>query len=292
MRHMPSADPDSYDLIIIGGGPAGLQAALSAGRVRRTTLLLDSGDYRNAPAGHMHNVLGHDGVPPADLRRAAHEELSRYPSVEVRSVMATQIDEDGRDDVPVFDVVLHGGEGVTGRAVVLATGVRDVLPEIDGLADAWGQRVAHCPYCHGYELADGRLAVLGAALGARLTPILEPLATEVIVVGGPGEDLQEVLDEGDHLLLRLADGTVERVNGLFVRPPQVQAAPFARSLGLLMSDDGVHVRVDDRCRTSRAGIYAAGDMAVTGDATVPPGVVPHALATGSMAAVTAIADLG
>jgi thioredoxin reductase len=148
-----------YDAIIVGGGPAGLAAALTLGRSRRRVLLLDAGQGRNAPAAAVHNLLAHDGTPPQELRRIGHEQLGRYPTVEVREGAVHgghALPEEG------FRLELDGGDGVEARRLLLATGLADELPAIDGLAALWGRSAFHCPYCHGFEASGRRLAVLGA----------------------------------------------------------------------------------------------------------------------------------
>jgi|GEM_PF-5311955 len=146
------------DVIVVGGGPAGLSAALTLGRARRSTLVLDSRDYRNAPSPAAHNLLTRDGTPPGELRRIAREQLQAYPSVEIREIAAD-------DAVPLpaggFEVRLADGSTVAARRLLLATGLADELPRIAGLDRLWGRGAYHCPYCHGYELRDTPIAVLG-----------------------------------------------------------------------------------------------------------------------------------
>ena len=130
-----------YDVIVVGGGPAGLQAALTLGRMHQSALLIDSGQYRNEAAHRMHNFATHDGTPPADFRAAARKEIAAYETVEIRDTVALAIDPvDGN-----FAVTLDGGDRVSAARIVLATGVRDVLPAIPGLEALWGTVVAHCP---------------------------------------------------------------------------------------------------------------------------------------------------
>src|SRR4051794_25320343 len=139
---------EQYDAVVIGGGPAGLQATLTLARVHRTVLMVDSGAYRNDPATHMHNVVTHDGTPPADFRDAARKELAAYETATVRDASVTSLRRDGDR----FTVLL-GDEVLRARGVVLATGVVDTLPDRPGLAALFGTVVAHCPFCHGHELA-------------------------------------------------------------------------------------------------------------------------------------------
>jgi len=151
-----------YDAIIIGGGPAGLQAALTLGRMHRTVLLLDSGEYRNGTVLHMHNVIANDGTPPSDFRATARAQLAAYRDVELRSIAAEEIT--GAEDA--FDVRLADGAVVRSRRIILATGVADELPDVPGLAGLWGVRAFSCPFCDGHEHAGRPIAVLGAAARA------------------------------------------------------------------------------------------------------------------------------
>ena len=145
----------TYDAIIVGGGPAGLSAALYLGRVRRRTLVLDAGRPRNAPSPAAHGVFTRDGAPPEELLEAARRQLAAYPTLELRWIeaVAAQARSTG------FVVRLEDGSEVCGRRLLLACGVCDELPAIDGLAENWGKSVLHCVYCHGYEFADQQIAI-------------------------------------------------------------------------------------------------------------------------------------
>src|SRR3954451_5198177 len=145
----------SVDVIVIGGGPAGLQAALTLGRMRHSVLVVDSGDYRNGTVEHAHNLITHDGRSPEDLRAMARKDIAAYRTVELRSARVEQVTADGDEFVTTI-----GGDLVRARRVILATGLRDLLPDVDGLRDIWGVEAAQCPFCHGYEVADQRVAIL------------------------------------------------------------------------------------------------------------------------------------
>ena len=302
-------DPSSHPaadrtVVVIGGGPAGLQAALTLGRVHRDVLLLDAGEGRNAPATHMHNLVTRDGTPPAEFRRIAQAELAAYPTVEVRR---------GRVDVvrdlsakaggaTLYAVDLADGSSLTVRRVVLATGVRDELPDVPGLDALWGDLVAHCPFCHGHEFSGRRVAVLGAVPAAHLPALLRPVAAEVVVLTD-GEELSAPVDAevvGDRVLgverhdggvrVSLEQGRALDVAGLFVGTTLRQTAPFAEQLGLALNPSG-GVRVDERGRTSLRGVYAAGDMAHVPALPMPMASVAQAVAAGMMAGATVVADL-
>ncbi len=148
----------SYDVVIVGGGAAGLSAALVLGRARRKVAVIDAGAPRNAPAAHMQGFLSRDGMPPADLLTIGREEVTGY-GVEIIDGEVTTIE-------PGFVVHLASGERLTTRRILLTTGVSDELPAIPGVRERWGRDLLHCPYCHGWEVRDQPLGVLGTHPGA------------------------------------------------------------------------------------------------------------------------------
>ncbi len=162
-------EPETYDVAIIGGGPAGLSAALVLGRARRRVVVIDAGTPRNAPAAHMQGFLSRDGMPPAELLRAARAEVRRYgvEIVEDRVVDATA----------GFALRLAGGRTVEARRVLLATGATDELPDVAGARERWGRDLLHCPYCHGWEVRDQPIGVLGTGPG--------PSSTRTCSANGP-----------------------------------------------------------------------------------------------------------
>jgi thioredoxin reductase len=147
----------TYDIVVIGGGAAGLSAALVLARARRRVLVLDEGNPRNAPAAHLHGYLSRDGMPPADLLARGRDEVRSYGGV-VRTGRATQVVPFG---VAGLSVLVDDGSRLAARRVLVTTGLRDELPAVAGLTDRWARDVLHCPYCHGHEVRDQRLGVLG-----------------------------------------------------------------------------------------------------------------------------------
>lgn len=273
-----------YDAIIIGGGPAGLQAALTLGRMHRRTLLLDSGAYRNGTVRHAHNLLTNDGRDPAELRRLARAEIAAYDTVEIRdaAVSTVEREEDG------LIVTIDGGQ-LRARAVILATGVADELPPIPGLAEHWGDTVANCPFCHGHEFSGRPVAVVNAsAHAAALAAMLEPVASEVHVVAPA--DVRAVSGTDDGLRLELTDGTARDVAGAFVAPTWTVRGEIVDALGLERQESGA-VRTDPFGRTSVEGVYAVGDIAQPDHLPGPMFSLAAAIAGGQLAAVAVVQSL-
>lgn len=300
VHHRDMTTTQHTDIAIIGGGPAGLQAALTIGRVRRHATLFDDGTYRNATVRHMHNVITHDGTPPADFRAAARRELTAYDTVSVREERVGTVEREG----DLFRLTLGSGSVMTAYAVVLATGVRDELPPIPGLQDVWGDLVAQCPFCHAFEFAGRRIGIIGAAAAAHLSALMGPVAGELLVFA-EGEEVPDgatvtapvlsarmtgVERHDDGLRVTLDDGSTEDVAVLFVMPTLHQSAPFAEQLGLELNPSGA-VRIDEFGKTSVDGVMAAGDLAHLPALPKPMASVVMASAAGQMAGASAIARL-
>jgi len=295
-----------YDAIVIGAGPAGLQAALTLGRMHRSTLLLDSGEYRNGTVLHMHNMIGADGTPPAEFRSDARQELAAYGDVEIRDAAATSIS--GADDA--FRVDLADGSAVEGRRVVLATGVVDDLPAVPGLQDLWGTVAFSCPFCDGHEHAGKSIGILGAAPRAEhligllgrivgditVFPTSEPFSDEdrrLLEAKGArvsGAPVASVEKDDDEVRVRTADGEAA-VAGVFVASGTMrQRAPFAADLGLRVLESGC-IEIDEFGRTSLPGVFAAGDLAHRATLPGPMASVLLAAAAGQLAAIGIIQSL-
>ncbi|AKV87633.1 thioredoxin reductase [Microbacterium sp. CGR1] len=295
-----------YDAIVIGAGPAGLQAALTLGRMHRPTLLLDSGEYRNGTVLHMHNVVANDGTPPAEFRATARAQLAEYPDVELRDVGAQTVT--GSDGG--FVVRLADGETVETRHVVLATGVADDLPDIPGLQDLWGTKAFSCPFCDGHEHAGRSIGILGPAPRAEhligllgrivgditVFPVEQPFAAdETRTLEGLGvrvsaEPVAAVAPEAADVRITTAS-TAHTVAGVFVASGSLRhRAPFADQLGLELLPSG-SIEIDDFGRTSQPGVFAAGDLAHRASLPGPMASVLLASAAGQMAAVGVIQSL-
>ncbi|WP_144783901.1 NAD(P)/FAD-dependent oxidoreductase [Microbacterium sp. BH-3-3-3] len=273
-----------YDAIIIGGGPAGLQAALTLGRMHRRTLLLDSRDYRNGTVRHAHNLLTNDGRDPAELRRLGREEIAAYPDVQIRDAAVSAV---ARETDAL--TVAVGDEILRAHAIILATGVADRLPDIPGLAEQWGDRVANCPFCHGHEFAGRPVAIVnGSAHAAALGRMLEPVASEVHLVD-PAEVVR-VAGTTDGLALERTDGSVLEVAGAFVAPTWSSRADSVEGLGVELQESGA-VRTDPFGRTSIENVYAVGDLAHPDHLPGPLFSLAAAIAGGQLAAVAIVQSL-
>ena len=270
-----------WDAIILGGGAAGLATALMLGRALRRTLVIDVGSPRNRFASHMHGVLGHDGVPPQDLLARGRAEVARY-GVEVRPGRAARVDvADGGVVVTLDD----GGAPLTARALVLATGMTDVLPDVPGLAERWGSGVLHCPYCHGWEVRGQRLGVLAASpLSPHQAELVRQWSEHVTFftagLGGPLDEdvaarlrargvaleeaaVAEVLGDGGAVTgVRLADGRVVELDALFTGAMAQPHDDVVAHLGLDRADTpvGSFLAVDAFGTTSAERIWAAGNV--------------------------------
>lgn len=291
----------TYDAVIVGTGPAGLSAALTLGRVLRTTLLIDGGPGRNAASDGVHNFFSRDGITPQDLRKIALEQLAAYSTVEVRQGQADSVNAvDGE-----FEIALADGGPVRARRLLLTTGVVDELPAIPGLAERWGRSVVHCPYCHGWERRDLPLAVLALdEAGVRQAIHLRRFSSDVVVCLGTDFKLDEeqrqlfaardvtVLDkalasvdgDGDSLQsLVFSDGSRLERAALFVHAHVQQRSDLPTQLGCRILDDGA-VAINDLGQTSVPGVYAAGDMARRPTMPVAGAQVVLAAAEGTVAA--------
>ncbi|GAA2174824.1 NAD(P)/FAD-dependent oxidoreductase [Agrococcus versicolor] len=285
-----------YDALVIGGGTAGLSAALMLGRARRRTLVLDAGSPRNRFAAHMYGVLGHEGIDPASLLARGRDEVAAY-GVEVRAGDVVRV-EDAPDGVVAM---LADGSTVAARGIVLATGVTDALPPIPGLAERWGVTVLHCPYCHGWEVRDRTIGVLAtSAASVHQIELLRQWTDDVVAfVHAAGElpadvvarlrargirivraEVEAVLGEGTAIAaVRTVDGVEHAIDAIFTGGALEPHDGAVADLGLARVDGlaGSVLDVDPRGATSHPRIFAAGNV------VVPFGNVPLAMGAGSMA---------
>jgi thioredoxin reductase len=291
-------ETQSHDVVIVGGGAAGLSAALVLGRARRRVAVVDAGLPRNAPAAHMHGYLSRDGMPPSELLTAGRAEITRY-GVEIIDDTVGRID-------PGFAVLLGNGEVLATRRVLVATGVTDEIPDIPGVRERWGLDLLHCPYCHGWEVRDQPLGVLGSNPGAILhAQLVRQWSDDVVYFGHTQEPTPAEAAELDARGIRVVHGHVARLvveddhlTGVELTNGQViaRAAVFVRpvitphpddllaSLGCDLDAAGFAV-VDGTGRTSVAGVWGAGNV------IDPRAQVITAAGAGSAAAIAINADL-
>jgi thioredoxin reductase len=297
----------SWDVIIAGGGSAGLSAALMLGRMRRHVLMVDAGEPRNRFAGHMHGVLGRDHTSPLDLLAAGRADLARYETV---AFADGEVAEASALEGGGFSVTLTDGAQHETKRMLLATGLRDELPEVPGLTEQWGRGAFLCPYCDGWEHRDRRIAVIATTpMYLHATQMLRQLSDEVTLFAhglelapearaglvARGIAIEErpvasVVADGQRMLrgIRLADGTELPAEVIFVSPTPVPNDGALRALGaeFAAGPDGVEwVQVDPMGRTSVPGVWAAGNV------TDGRSSVPYAMSAGSMAGAAINADL-
>jgi thioredoxin reductase len=273
------------DVVVVGAGPAGLSAALILGRARKRVLVCDAGPRRNAAAQHVQGFLTQDGTPPIEMRRIARAQLAQYTSVEHREVGITRI-EGERDH---FRVTV-GDQVVSSRRVLLATGMVDLMPAIDGFAALWGKSIYQCPYCHGWEVRDQAFGCIVPAIEWIDYPlILRGWSSDVVMFTGGAfsipDDVRErvtragvrieerairrvVADaSGDHLESIEVDGGVRVARSAFFVHLKQRQTDLVASLGLELDPMG-YVKVDESNATSRAGIHAAGDLTTMGQSAI------------------------
>ena len=276
---------NTWEVIIAGGGVAGLSAALMLGRAGRQVLVIDAGEPRNRFAHAMHGVLGNEGVNPADLLARGRREVTLYGV----DLMDGNIEHVAARDSGV-DVTLRGGDQLSAKALVVASGMTDQLPDIPGLRERWGTSVLHCPYCHGWEVRGRRLGVLGVSpMSLHQAQLIRQWSDHIVLFAAPGlvdvtmserlaaRDVRvvgpalEVLGEGTDISgVRSADGETVAVDALFSASVPRPHDGFLTELGLERTDTpmGSFLAVDATGRTSSPRIWAAGNV-VNPAATVP-----------------------
>ncbi|MEX0790250.1 MAG: NAD(P)/FAD-dependent oxidoreductase [Actinomycetota bacterium] len=296
-----------WDCVIVGGGAAGLSAALVLGRARRTTLLIDSGGQSNLVSHGVGGLLGHDGQPPFALYAAGRRELTAYPTVEVREGEVVG----GAQEGTGFTLELAGGSHEAARRVLLATGMDYRYPQVPGIAQRWGRSVFHCPFCHGWEVRDLALGVLdGSAAGVHRALLLRMWSDDLtLFTNGPAEideaDAQTLAAAGvtvdDRPVARLVgdapdlsavqfeDGSQRPCGGLLIPVTMFQRSGLAGQLGAEPAEPGPvaadAVEVDPMFQTGVPGLFAAGDLS----AQMPS--VANAVAAGSKAAAAVVGSL-
>ncbi|GGX03322.1 thioredoxin reductase [Streptomyces malachitofuscus] len=294
-----------HDVVVVGGGAAGLSAALVLGRARQRTLVVDAGEPRNAPSAHMQGYLSRDGMSPAGFLALGREEIARY-GVELVRDRVTDVTR-GED----FTVVLEAGGVVRARRLIVATGLKDELPDVPGVAERFGQDVLHCPFCHGWEVRDEPFGVLASSAmsvhqalmvsqwSKNVTFFLHRVAEEELTdqdlrrlaAAGvdvvPGEVAELVVEDGRLAGVRLADGTTHARSVLFVGPRPLPQTSLLERLGAEMNETpfGAYPVVDPTGLTTVPGVWAAGNAIGFAEQVV------HAASGGYRAAAAIVGDL-
>lgn len=296
-----------WDCIVVGGGAAGLSAALVLGRARVRVLLIDSGGQSNLPAHGIGGLLGHDGRPPSELYALSRKELAKYPTVELCDASVASGERDGNR----FLLHLEDGSTEAARRVLLATGMDYSYPDVPGIAPMWGHSVFHCPFCHGWEARDQALGVLdGSSNGVHRALLLKMWSDDVtLLANGPAQfdgaeagklskagvaiderRVAQLEGEGDRLsAVKFDDGTSRPLGGLLVPVTLRQRSALAERLGASYAEAGPvvanAVQVDRMFRTEVPGLFAAGDSSVQ----MPS--MANAVAAGSNAAAAIVQSL-
>ena len=286
-----------FDVVIVGGGAAGLSAALVSARARRKVVVVDAGEPRNAPAAHLHGFLSRDGADPAEFLAAGRAEVAGYGGEFVTAeVLGIEHGDKGG-----FAVRLADGRTLTARGVIAANGLRDELPEVAGVRERWGRDVAHCPYCHGYEVRDTAIGVLGGdnrPFTLHQAVLLRQWSKDIVFFPHrmelsdeererltacgidivDGEVARLVVTDDELAGVELADGRVVARSALFVGPRFVPQDGLLKGLGCEVGDNG-WVAVDPSGRTSVPGVWAAGNVVDN------PAQLINAASAGSTAAI-------
>lgn len=314
---------DRYDVVVLGGGAAGLNGALMLVRSRRSVAVIDAGSPRNAPADGVHGLLARDGMSPAELVERGRAEVRGYGGHVVRGevVAVDRVDVAGAADAGTsggsaasghgFRVRLADGRTVLARRLLVTTGIVDVLPEIPGLREHWGRDVLHCPYCHGWEVRDRRIAILASGpMSVHQALLFSQLSADVVFLthtapAPSAEDAEKLTARGVSIVegevvavtsaadrltgVRLADGTVLDRDALVVAPRSAVRADFLTALGLSPEPHpagiGDRIPADPVGRTAVPGVWAAGNV------TEPTAQVGPSAAAGAMAGAQINAEL-
>ncbi|SDV46028.1 NAD(P)/FAD-dependent oxidoreductase [Chitinasiproducens palmae] len=285
-----------YDAIVVGGSYAGLAATMQLVRARRRVLVLDAGERRNRFAATSHGFLGQDGRPPADIAAQGRREVEAYPTLSWQEDLAVLAEKQG----DAFCVASASGKRFVAHTLILASGVIDELPDIDGLAERWGRSVFHCPYCHGYELDQGRIGVLAVGpvsmhhalmlpdwgqvtllTNASFTP--DAAQRAALAQRGVTVEACAVARIVEHAVVELTDGRRLAFAGLFTASRTHVANPLPAQLGCAFDEGpmGRYIRTDETRETSVQSVFACGDVARTA------GNVAFAVGDGAMAGVGA-----
>ncbi|MCE7054944.1 NAD(P)/FAD-dependent oxidoreductase [Algoriphagus sp. AGSA1] len=287
-------EASKFDVIIVGGSYAGLSAAMALGRSLRKVLVIDAGKPCNRQTPHSHNFLTQDGKTPAEISTLARQQVELYDTVTFLSDYAVS----GKKSEEGFEIQTESGKGFQSKKLILATGVKDIMPQIPGFAECWGISVIHCPYCHGYEVRNQKTGILANGdfafeFGKMITNWTGDLTlftngkstlTDEQTAKLTGKGVSVIETEIDHIShtngnleqLILKDGTNIPLQALYAKADFTQSSNLPSSLGIELTDHG-HIKVDPMQKTSIPGIYACGDS------TTQFRSVSYAVSTGTMA---------
>lgn len=291
-----------YDVIIIGGSYAGLSAAMALGRALKSVLVLDSGLPCNKQTPFSHNFLTNDGKTPAEIAKTAKEQVLAYPTVaffgdKVADAVKTA---DG------FTVTLERGETFLGHKLIFATGIKDILPDVSGLAECWGISVLHCPYCHGYEVKGVPTAILNNGDTAfEVAKLIRNWTDDLVIVTNGSADFSEeqwqfleqqnigvaeaevshiLHNEGYISAIVFNNNTSIPVKAAYIRAPFLQHCGLPEKLGCEITPEG-YIKINPMQQTTVPGVFACGDN------SEPMRAVAHAVFTGAMAGISASKEL-
>lgn len=270
--------PENFDVVIIGGSYSGLASAMALGRSLRKTLVIDSGSPCNRQTPYSHNFITQDGRPPLAIAADARKQVEQYPTVTFLNDWAESVVKMPGD----FRIETRSGSQFLARKIILATGVKDVMPDIPGFAECWGISVLHCPYCHGYEVRDEKTGILGNGDYAfEFAQLISNWTRDVIIftnglslltkdqrekLSGHGIRIVETCvtglehDSGALANITFADKSSIQLPVLYSKPSFVQHSGIPVALGCELNADG-YIQVDAFQKTTVAGVYACGDNA-------------------------------
>lgn len=267
-----------WECVVVGGGAAGLSAALVLGRARRRTLVLDVGGQSNRAADHVGGLLGLDGTPPHVLYARARDQIAAYDSVVFEDAEASDARAEGDGFVVTTDTEIRT------QCLVLATGMDYQVPDVPEFREHWGRQVFHCPFCHGWEVRDRKLAVYADEKTAgHLLPLIRGWTEDVTLVA-PDDVAELRVEDGSVQAVVLNDGSEVPCDAVLVPAPLKQRGRLTETLNLELTDEGL-ISVDRLGLTSVPGVYAAGDVAVA------PQQVAIAIGSGHTAGIAVVKEL-
>lgn len=284
-----------YDVAIIGGSYAGLSAALPLARARRSVVVIDHGQRRNRFATHSHGFLSQDGTLASEIAEIAREQIAHYPTVKFETGQVLDVAKSN----DLFHVCIDKTHAITANRIIIATGVTDQLPEIQGLRERWGQSIFHCPYCHGYELNQGQIAVINSSEFSIHQAMMLPDWGKVTFLSNgktlSDEDRKQlasknipIIDDqivgiSEHATINLQNSTSQQFDGIFVSSATQISQAWIKALGVEIESNGIGewIKTDAMKQTSMEGVFACGDVIRFG------GSVPLSVADGNLAGVSA-----